>query len=154
MFYFYKIIYALYISRMDNLSGGKTHKRKVNKSLKAWVTFVKKVQREEKINYKEAIHRAKQRKDKGEKWMLGGVGTTENSTSSSSTEELTQTPELVTETVAEEFIPENNTEIVAEEINESPILEGGKRRRRTAKKRRSNKKGKTARKGRRASRKH
>ena len=47
-------------------------KRKVNKSLKAWVTFVKKVQKEEKLNYKEAIHRAKVRKDKGEKWMTGG----------------------------------------------------------------------------------
>lgn len=49
-------------------------KRKVNKSLKAWVTFVKKVQKEEKLNYKEAIHRAKVRKDKGEKWMKGGDG--------------------------------------------------------------------------------
>jgi hypothetical protein len=47
-------------------------KRKVNKSLKAWVTFVKKVQKEEKLSYKEAIHRAKVRKDKGEKWMTGG----------------------------------------------------------------------------------
>jgi hypothetical protein len=48
-------------------------KRKANKSLKAWVTFVKKVQKEEKLNYKEAIHRAKVRKDKGEKWMNGGA---------------------------------------------------------------------------------
>jgi hypothetical protein len=47
-------------------------KRKVNKSLKAWVAFVKRVQKEEKLNYKEAIHRAKVRKDKGEKWMTGG----------------------------------------------------------------------------------
>jgi hypothetical protein len=52
-----------------NITGGK---RKVNKSLKDWVTFVKKVQREEKLSYKDAIHRAKQRKDKGEKWMTGG----------------------------------------------------------------------------------
>ena len=51
------------------LSGGK---RKVNKSLKAWVSFVKKVQKEEKLSYKDAIHRAKVRKDKGEKWMSGG----------------------------------------------------------------------------------
>ena len=51
------------------LTGGK---RKANKSLMAWVKFVKKVQKEEKLNYKEAIHRAKQRKDKGEKWMTGG----------------------------------------------------------------------------------
>jgi hypothetical protein len=53
------------------LSGGK---RKVNKSLKAWVSFVKKVQKEEKLSYKDAIHRAKVRKDKGEKWMSGGAG--------------------------------------------------------------------------------
>ena len=52
-------------------------KRKVNKSLKAWVTFVKKVQKEEKLNYKEAIHRAKVRKDKGEKWMNGGGSITD-----------------------------------------------------------------------------
>jgi hypothetical protein len=54
------------------LIGGK---RKVNKSLKAWVTFVKKVQKEEKLSYKDAIHRAKVRKDKGEKWMMGGSTT-------------------------------------------------------------------------------
>ena len=47
-------------------------KRKVNNGLKAWVTFVKKVQKEEDLSYKEAIHRAKVRKDKGEKWMKGG----------------------------------------------------------------------------------
>jgi len=52
-----------------SLTGGK---RKVNKSLKDWVAFVKKVQKEEKLSYKDAIHRAKQRKDKGEKWMTGG----------------------------------------------------------------------------------
>jgi hypothetical protein len=53
------------------LSGGK---RKINKTLKAWVSFVKRVQKEEKLSYKDAIHRAKQRKDKGEKWMKGGDG--------------------------------------------------------------------------------
>ena len=51
------------------LTGGK---RKVNKGLRDWVAFVKKVQKEEKLTYKDAIHRAKQRKDKGEKWMSGG----------------------------------------------------------------------------------
>jgi hypothetical protein len=57
-----------------SLTGGK---RKENKSLKAWVAFVKRVQKEEKIaSYKDAIHRAKQRKDKGEKWMRGGDNTT------------------------------------------------------------------------------
>ena len=52
------------------LTGGK---RKVNKSLKSWVAFVKRVQKEEKLSYKDAIHRAKVRKDKGEKWMTGGA---------------------------------------------------------------------------------
>lgn len=47
-------------------------KRKVNKSLKDWVAFVKKVQREEKLSYPDAIKRAKQRKDKGEKWKMKG----------------------------------------------------------------------------------
>ncbi len=55
-----------------SLTGGK---RKVNKGLKDWVTFVKKVQNEESLTYKDAIHRAKQRKDKGEKWMTGGEST-------------------------------------------------------------------------------
>ena len=55
-----------------SLTGGK---RKANKSLMAWVSFVKKVQKEEKLSYKDAIHRAKVRKDKGEKWMVGGLGT-------------------------------------------------------------------------------
>jgi hypothetical protein len=56
------------------LTGGK---RKANKTFKAWVAFVKKVQKEENISsYKDAIHRAKQRSDKGEKWktMKGGDG--------------------------------------------------------------------------------
>jgi len=62
--------------------GGRRHKgskkmhkgkRHGNASLRAWVTFVKKVQREEKVSYKEAMMRAKQRKDKGEKWR-GGDG--------------------------------------------------------------------------------
>ena len=53
------------------LTGGK---RKVNKGLKSWVAFVKRVQKEEKLSYKDAIHRAKVRKDKGEKWMMKGGG--------------------------------------------------------------------------------
>ena len=50
--------------------GGK--KRRGNKSLTAWVKFVKKVAREEKLPYRDAMMRAKVRKDKGEKWMSGG----------------------------------------------------------------------------------
>jgi hypothetical protein len=47
-------------------------KKEVNKGLKDWVIFVKKVQAEEGITYPEAIHVAKARKDKGEDWMSGG----------------------------------------------------------------------------------
>ena len=84
-------------------SGGK---HKVNKSLKAWVTFVKKVQKEEKLSYKDAIHRAKQRKDKGEKWMKGGEGT------------------IMEETIEEEHVSPNmttTTPIEEEEISEFDI---------------------------------
>jgi len=109
------------------LSGGK---RKANKSLKAWVAFVKKVQKEEKLSYKDAIHRAKQRKDKGEKWMSGGA------TSTSSDEILT-----------EEF------DDVPVEVEEG-AYGGRRRRRRTARRtaRRSRRRGRgrarTARRGR------
>ena len=61
------------------MQGGRRHrgskkrhsKRHGNASLRAWVTFVKKVQREEKVSYKEAMMRAKKRKDNGEKWRGG-----------------------------------------------------------------------------------
>ena len=53
-----------------SLKGGK--KRHGNSSLKAWVKFVKKVAKEEKLPYGAAMKRAKVRKDKGEKWMMGG----------------------------------------------------------------------------------
>jgi hypothetical protein len=46
--------------------------RKVNKSLKDWVAFIKKVQKEEGLSYRDAMQRAKTRKNKGEKWQSGG----------------------------------------------------------------------------------
>jgi len=82
------------------LIGGK---RKVNKSLKAWVTFVKKVQKEEKLSYKDAIHRAKVRKDKGEKWMMGGSTTSPISDMTDSTFTSTTARDVV----EEEEIPSN-----------------------------------------------
>ncbi len=63
-----------------NYEGGRRHKgskkmhknkRHGNASLRAWVTFVKKVQKEEGIGYKEAMSVAKKRKDGGEKWRGG-----------------------------------------------------------------------------------
>jgi hypothetical protein len=118
-----------------SLTGGK---RKVNKGLKAWVTFVKKVQKEETLSYKDAIHRAKVRKDKGEKWMTGGDNT----------------PVELEETVGEVMTPSGNTEVVEE--NEEMMM-GGKKRRRTMRRSRGRtaRKGRTARRGRgRASRRH
>jgi hypothetical protein len=112
-----------------SLTGGK---RKANKGLKAWVTFVKKVQKEEKLSYKDAIHRAKQRKDKGEKWMKGGVGTDEN-------EDSTPSPSSSSEE------NEENEDLMMEG---SMMTEGGRRRRRTMRKSRKSKKSRKSRKSR------
>jgi len=75
--------------------------RKVNKSLKAWVAFIKKVQKEEKLSYSDAMKRAKVRKDGGEKWMGGTDGP---SASPSETPQSTPTPTVEPEqlTVAEQ----------------------------------------------------
>ena len=88
-------------------------KRKVNKGLKAWVTFVKKVQKEEKLNYKEAIHRAKVRKDKGEKWMTGGGSMTDMG------EDMGKSMTDMEETMGEEMGAPTS----------SPSMAGGRRRR-------------------------
>jgi len=45
-------------------------KGKTNSALKSWVTFVKKVQKEENITYPEAMKRAKVRKSE---WKRGGA---------------------------------------------------------------------------------
>jgi hypothetical protein len=65
-------------------------KRHGNASLRAWVTFVKKVQREEKVSYKEAMSLAKKRKDRGEKWRGGGEG--DGGEEKSSAENIEPTP--------------------------------------------------------------
>lgn len=112
-------------------SGGK-----MNKSLKAWVAFVKKVQKEEKLSYKDAIHRAKVRKDKGEKWMKGGADT-----------ETTSSP--VMEEEEEVMITPESETVVEEEFT------GGKRKRRTVRRSRGKGRGRTARRGRsRSARRH
>lgn len=130
-----------------SLTGGK---RKVNKSLKAWVAFVKKVQKEEKLSYKDAIHRAKVRKDKGEKWMSGG------NTSSMSTSSMMSTPmsggaEIEDETI-EEIGPDGVEEVEEEEVE---TMAGGRRRTRRMMRGKSRSRGRTARRARRrASRRH
>jgi hypothetical protein len=152
------------------LIGGK---RKVNKSLKAWVTFVKKVQKEEKLSYKDAIHRAKVRKDKGEKWMMGGSNPTSTMSESTSTTEMvideepdSESLELIkkrkndsdenmpikqrivtpgTMEIVEEEIPLADTQ-VGEMMNTSTY--GGKKRRTMRRKSARRSRGKTARKSR------
>lgn len=100
---------------------------KVNKSLKDWVSFVKKVQKEEKLSYKDAIIRAKVRKDKGEKWMSGGTVPTTTPTE-------TPVDEVMEETVEEVVTPESEKfeeEMVRPSSNSN--IAGGKRTRRRSK---------------------
>jgi hypothetical protein len=56
-------------------------KGKTNSSLKSWVSFVKKVQKEENITYPEAMKRASVRKSE---WKRGGGESNGDSSSSSS----------------------------------------------------------------------
>lgn len=148
-----------------SLTGGK---RKVNKSLKAWVAFVKKVQKEEKLSYKEAIHRAKVRKDKGEKWMKGGADTpyevkeVKKTTPYESNEEATfmkeETPMGYDNLMGEET-RSGNDNLTGEEppMGDDNLMgddmKGGRRRRRSMRRRRSARRGRTMRR-RRASRRH
>ena len=137
-----------------SLTGGK---RKVNKSLKAWVAFVKKVQKEEKLSYKDAIHRAKVRKDKGEKWMTGGSA----ADPVVEEEEVIMGPASSPPTPGPETETETETEIDINELREetgNPFY-GGRRRRRTMRRSRGRGRGRgrgrTARRSRgRASRRH
>ena len=113
----------------------KKSKRRGNASLKAWVNFVKKVQREEKLSYRDAMMRAKARKDKGEKWMKGGQYDDESEIVNDSVEE-----ETMTKPEGDEEMMEG--EMVEEQMGgqQGPFLKGGKRRkthkRRGSKKRR------------------
>lgn len=50
----------------------KTNKNKGTSILKSWVAFVKKVQKEEHISYRDAMFRAKARKSEWKKDMKGG----------------------------------------------------------------------------------
>lgn len=84
--------FSLVIVYINMTEGGK---RRANKSLKQWVAFVKKVAKEEGLEYKDAMKRAKARSDKGEKWQKGGepdAKTPEPETSDAKTPE-TETPE-------------------------------------------------------------
>lgn len=107
--------------------GGKKSRRKgANKSLTAWVKFVKKVAKEEKLPYRDAMMRAKARKDKGEKWMTGG------NASEMDDSEMDE-PEM--------DVPEMDmNEGMGDDMDMEKDTVGGRKRRRGTKKRRGSKK--------------
>ena len=129
------------------LTGGK---RKQNKSLKAWVAFVKKVANEEKITYRDAMMRAKVRKDNGEKWMKGGelvVGSPDSPQNGGADEEpaVHDVPAVGTDPVP---VPGPDENVPADAAGadapaDAPVIGGGKKRstkKRNTKKRSSKKK--------------
>lgn len=90
----------------------KTNKNKGTSILKSWVAFVKKVQKEEHISYRDAMFRAKARKSEWKKDMKGGEPEVE---------------EVVEETDVEKPVeeePVGETEVVAV----SDAQAGGKKR--------------------------
>jgi hypothetical protein len=111
------------------LKGGrktKKHgKRHGNASLRAWVTFVKKVAKEEKLSYRDAMMRAKARKDKGEKWMKGGENTPMEE--GDMMEGVTSTPAGMEIKNAEDMVMEDA-------MKSENFKEGGRRRRRSGRK--------------------
>ena len=124
------------------IAGGK---RKVNKSLKAWVAFVKKVQKEEKLSYKDAIHRAKVRKDKGEKWMKGGNYNEENLELQGQYDQE--------DSQGNEYSGDMNGDDMNSDDMNGDDMNGGRRRRRrrTMRRSRGRRRGRTARRSRRRS---
>ena len=108
-----------------SLKGGRKTKRRGNASLRAWVTFVKKVAKEEKLSYKDAMMRAKARKDKGEKWMKGGNMEMEM-------EKPEMSMEMEMEKPVEEEMPLVEEEMDMDVAMEKPEM-GGRRHRRKGK---------------------
>ena len=94
-------------------------KGKVNKSLKAWVTFVKSVQKKYKLSYKDAIHKAKELKDNGANWLKNKMG---------GGDEPEDGPVNMNESVSEDDDLDSDVE--------EPSVGGRKRRRRRTHKRR------------------
>ncbi len=118
-------------------------KRRGNASLRAWVTFVKKVQKEEGIGYKEAMSVAKKRKDKGEKWRGGDADMNEKDDAS---------------IPVPDDMSYGGEDADAGEGSMMPTMEGGRRRRRmrTRRRARSHKRSRSSRRSRshRRSRRH
>ncbi len=114
--------FSLVIVYINMTEGGK---RRANKSLKQWVAFVKKVAKEEGLEYKDAMKRAKARSDKGEKWQKGGNG--DANTSDAKTPE-TETPETETpETETPETTPAANPETKTADASDAKPATGGRR---------------------------
>jgi hypothetical protein len=95
--------------------------RKANKSLKAWVAFVKSVGKKYNLNYKDAISKAKILKDKGADWMNNSLKSSKKMKGGEGEDE---------EEMPEEEMPE-------EEMPEEDEMEGGRHRRRRTRKHRS-----------------
>lgn len=89
--------------------------RKANKSLKDWVNFVKKVQNEEGLSYRDAMMRAKTRKNKGEQWMTGGTS-------------------VPAPPAKDMQAPPDTTGPPVPLLSETPLKTGGKKQKKTAKK--------------------
>lgn len=149
----------------------RTRKEKKSSSTKKqnpiaqWVTFVKKVQKEEGLSYKDAIMRASERKKKGENWTGGDstdatvasapVEEKKEETSVEEKKEETPVEEKKEETPAEEKkeetpAEEKKEETPAEEKKEdgsildtikSSLLSGGKRSKRSTSKQSKKKSG-------------
>lgn len=105
---------------------------KVNKSLKAWVAFVKSVQKKYKLNYKDAISKAKVLKDEGADWMSNSFKKSKKMKGGDVEEEDIGKGEGGEGDIGEEYVEEEGEEYV-----EGPMEGGRRRRRRRTRKHRS-----------------
>jgi hypothetical protein len=102
---------------------------KQNKSLKAWVAFVKSVQKKYKLSYKDAIHKAKELKDKGADWMKKGLKSMKGG-------ENDEMYDGEGDDNDDEMYGGEGDEMNDEEMPPTePAMEGGRRRRRTRRRR-------------------
>lgn len=145
-------IFLMYMTQ----TGGK---RGTNSALKSWVSFVKKVQKEEKLSYPAAMKRASQRKREWKRSMKGGEpyddsmtpdGSADDDRTSSST---TFDSETVEDALGEP-VAEIDSETTTTTTTDDEDLQGGRRRRRrrTRHTRRSHKGGRSRSRGRTARR--
>jgi hypothetical protein len=125
---------------------------KLNQGMRDWLDFVDKVKLEEKIDHREAIMRAKERKDAGEEWRTSGgkkeVVSKEPEVETKSDNKAKEEAEHVTEAKVEstsagesdEVIPPSNQESAKELPNEELTNGGKKGGKKTSKKQKGGKK--------------